>query len=209
MINNGFGLCDGRKTTASKKKPSTGKVKKPKKVLPDMINYKNLDDFLAGKGEVFADITESVKLFNKMKDQTEMKNVTMMSHAEEAEILAEIKVCKPLQASRCFSECKVSSWTRYLWCYIDSDMSSWETCGCKLRQDFINYLGMLRKELVKPKPKPLKVSGSPLTPKEIALVSAMTSLAIILGSPVDGIGISIAKDEESTTTIVWKWYLNP
>ena len=33
-----------------------------------MINYNNLDDFLAGKGEVFADITESVKLFKKMKD---------------------------------------------------------------------------------------------------------------------------------------------
>ena len=67
LITNGFGLCDGRKTTASKKKPSTGKVKIPKKVLPGMINYNNLDDFLAGKGEVFDDITESVKLFKKMR----------------------------------------------------------------------------------------------------------------------------------------------
>ena len=57
-----------------------------------MINYNNLDDFLAGKGEVFADITESVKLFKKMKEQMVMKNVTMMSQAEETEILAEIKV---------------------------------------------------------------------------------------------------------------------
>ena len=78
-------------------------------------------------------------------------------------------------------ECKISSSTKYLWCYVDSDMSSWETCGCKLRQDFINYWGMLRRELVKPKPKPLKVSGSPLTPREIALVSAMASLTIIMG----------------------------
>ena len=76
-----------------------------------MINCNNLNDFLAGKGEVFADITESVKLFKKMKDQMEVKNVTMMSQAEEAEILAEIKVCKSLQASRCFSECKISSST--------------------------------------------------------------------------------------------------
>ena len=110
-----------------------------------------------------------------------MKNVTRMSQAEEAEILAEIKVCKPIQAPRCFSECKISSSTKYLWCYVDSDMPSWETCGCKLKQDFINYWGMLRKELVKPKPKPLKVSGSPLTPREIALVSAMASLTIIMG----------------------------
>ena len=36
-----------------------------------MINCNNLNDFLAGKGEVFADITESVKLFKKMKDQKE------------------------------------------------------------------------------------------------------------------------------------------
>ena len=92
-----------------------------------MINCNNLNDFLAGKGEVFADITESVKLFKKMKDQMEVKNVTMMSQAEEAEILAEIKVCKSLQASRCFSECKISSSTRHLSCYIDSGMSSWET----------------------------------------------------------------------------------
>lgn len=181
LITNGFSLCDGRKTTAPKRKPSSGKVKTPKKVLPGMINYNNLDDFLAGKGEVFADITESVKLFKKMKEQMVMKNVTMMSQAEETEILAEIKVCKPIQAPRCFSECKISSSTKYLWCYVDSDLSSWETCGCKLRQDFINYWGMLRKELVKPKPKPLKVSGSPLTPREIALVSAMASLAIIMG----------------------------
>ena len=68
LITNGFGLCDGRKTTAPKRKPLSGKVKTPTKVLSGMINYNNLDDFLAGKGEVFADITESVKLFKKMKD---------------------------------------------------------------------------------------------------------------------------------------------
>ena len=109
-----------------------------------LIKYNNLDDFLAGKGEAIADITKSMQLLKKMKNQIEMKNVAMMSQTEEDEILAEIKVCKPHHASRCFSECKISSSTRHLSCYIDSGMSSWETCGCKLRQDFINHWGMLR-----------------------------------------------------------------
>ena len=90
-------------------------------------------------------------------------------------------------------ECKISSSTKYLWCYVDSDMSSWETCGCKLRQDFINYWGMLRRELVKPKPKPLKVSGSPLTPRKNALVLAMTSVAIIMGLLLMALAFQITK----------------
>ena len=90
-------------------------------------------------------------------------------------------------------ECKISSSTKYLWCYVDSDMPSWETCGCKLRQDFINYWGMLRRELVKPKPKPLKVSGSPLTPRKNALVLAMTSVAIIMGLLLMALAFQITK----------------
>ena len=158
-----------------------------------LIKYNNLDDFLAGKGEAIADITKSMQLLKKMKNQIEMKNVAMMSQTEEDEILAEIKVCKPHHASRCFSECKLSSLNIYSWCYVDSDILIWETCGCKLRRDFINYWGMLEKELVKPKPKPLKVSGSPLTPRKNALVLAMTSVAIIMGLLLMALAFQITK----------------
>ena len=56
-----------------------------------LIKYNNLDDFLAGKGEAIADITKSMQLLKKMKNQIEMKNVAMMSQTEEDEVLAEIQ----------------------------------------------------------------------------------------------------------------------
>ena len=161
------------KTKLQQTKSISEKVKKAitkvKKMLP-----KTIED--SGTGEAFEDIQETVKLYQNIRAMLKIKNSTKLAPEDKMELLDEMKICKPAKADRCYSKCMVKDGTSYLWCHTTSNLDSWETCGCILRDEFIRYFGMIRDKLINPEKVP------PLTDAEVALISALTTVIFLAGA---------------------------
>ena len=86
------------------KKPSsiTSSITSKLKELPQKINTRNLNDFLAGTGEVFSEIQESVQWFKKLRQELKRKNVKPMDDVEKSQLLDEMKICKPTNGGKCY-----------------------------------------------------------------------------------------------------------
>ena len=177
----------------SPKKPSsiTSSIATKLRELPQKIDTRSLNDFLTGTGEAFSEIQESVQWFKKLRQELKRKNVKPMDNVEKSQLLDEMKICKPTNGGKCYSRCKISSGTSYLWCHTTSNLDSWSICGCTLRPEIIDYLQLARNQMLKPQPKPT------LSEVEIGLTVTLIVMAILINVMIFGMTFYFKKQRRN------------
>ena len=158
------------------RRPSTGKIReKVKKMANKVINSETLDDFLTGASKTFEDVEESVRLFQNLREKLKKnKNTTAMTAEDRLDLLDEMKICKPATHARCYSRCIIKEGTTYLWCHTTSNLDKWESCGCLLRQEVVDYFAMMREQILNPPMPP-----PPMSDTEVALTTTLTIVTIL------------------------------